>query len=194
MNKKIVCLALLLLSTLATFAQTDERTEKVKTFQFRPTVFLATDPHTLSDAFNTHHDDFNFGANYKSFELNLGIGIEVEYRIHKLFGWETGVNYLTQPIKGEKIHSINVPMLLCIHPLHNDRLSMRIGGQVDFLTSNNNDAFRDVACSIPVSIAYNLDIMQFELRYCKGTTDMLRAPYYESIEKDCLMLTAGLIL
>ena len=55
MNKKIVCMALLLLSTLATFAQTDERTEKVKTFQFRPTVFLATDPHTLSDEIGRAH-------------------------------------------------------------------------------------------------------------------------------------------
>ena len=77
------------------------------------------------------------------YNFQLGVGVEAEYRIHEKLGFALGINYVMQGIKTsssssssylssggyslwsygnkyeneEKLKTLRVPLLLCLHPL-----------------------------------------------------------------------------
>ena len=208
MKKFFIMLMFLLCIAGTSFAQTTtERQDAVGKFRFIPSVMISYNPYSLTDS---HYQDVS-----PKYTIGLGAGMEVEYRFHEGLGVALGVNYLVQGIKTskkentgsviilgpynktkeqeEKLKSLIVPLLICMHPLQNDRLTLKVGCQAEFLLGMG-DKYKKTSLGAPLAIAYNFsDRLQFELHYNYGLTDILKEDEI-SVSRNCLLLSVGVRL
>ena len=189
------------------FAQNTERQDAVGKFRFIPSVMISYNPYSLTD--KQYHD---MSPRYR---FGLGAGIEAEYRFHEGLGVSLGVNYLVQGIKiskyentggvvvlgpynntkeqEEKLKYLTVPLLICMHPLPNDRLTLKTGCQAEFLLGMGTK-YKTMGLGLPMAIAYSFDEkLQFELHYNIGLTDILKDDEM-SVSRNCLLLSVGVRL
>ena len=81
-------------------------------------------------------------------------------------------------------------MLICLHPLPNDRLTLKAGCQAEFLLGMG-DKYKKTSLGAPLAIAYSIDDrLQFDLRYNFGLTDILKDEA-TNVSRDCVVLSAG---
>ena len=202
-------LLFLLCITGISFAQNTESQDAVGKFQVVPSVMLTYNPYSLK---GQYYADVTSKYNFQ-----LGVGVEAEYRIHEKLGFALGINYVMQGIKTsssssssylssggyslwsygnkyeneEKLKTLRVPLLLCLHPLSNDRLAIKMGYEMQFLL-DMGDKYKSTAMGFPLGIAYSFDDrLQFELRYDVGTSDIMKNKGLE-VKRDCLILMAGI--
>ena len=189
------------------FAQTSERQDAVGKFRFVPSVMITYNSYSLKDFQNN-----DATANYK---FGVGVGIEAEYRFLEAMGVALGASYLVQGIKmlkktGGLIHvnnytmsldwkneqeaklkTIRIPLLICLHPLENDRLTLKAGCQAEILIGMG-DKYKKTSLGAPLAIAYCIDDrLQFDLRYNFGLTDILKDEA-TNVTRDCIILSAGI--
>jgi hypothetical protein len=189
------------------FAQTSERQDAVGKFRFVPSVMITYNSYSLKDFQNN-----DATANYK---FGVGVGIEAEYRFLEAMGVALGASYLVQGIKmlkktggliqvnnytmsldwkneqEAKLKTIRIPLLICLHPLENDRLTLKAGCQAEILIGMG-DKYKKTSLGAPLAIAYCIDDrLQFDLRYNFGLTDILKDEA-TNVSRDCVVLSAGI--
>jgi hypothetical protein len=207
MKKNLIMLLFLLCIAGTSFAQTSERQDAVGKFRFVPSVMITYNPYSLQDFQNN-----DATANYK---FGVGVGIEAEYRFLEGMGVALGASYLVQGIKmlkktggliqvnnytmsldwkneqEAKLKTIRIPLLICMHPLENDRLTLKAGCQAEFLIGMG-DKYKKTSLGAPLAIAYCIDDrLQFDLRYNFGLTDILKDEA-TNVTRDCVVLSAGI--
>ena len=205
MKKNLIMLLFLLCIGGTSFAQTSERQDAVGKFRFVPSVMITYNSYSLKDFQNN-----DATANYK---FGVGVGIEAEYRFLEGMGVALGASYLVQGIKiskyentgglvvlgpynntkeqEEKLKSLTVPLLICMHPLPNDRLTLKAGCQAEILIGMG-DKYKKTSLGAPLAIAYCIDDrLQFDLRYNFGLTDILKDEA-TNVTRDCVVLSAGI--
>ena len=90
-----------------------------------------------------------------------------------------------------KLKTIRIPLLICLHPLPNDRLTLKAGCQAEFLIGMG-DKYKKTSLGAPLAIAYCIDDrLQFDLRYNFGLTDILKDEAI-NVTRDCVVLSAGI--
>ena len=207
MKKNLIMLLFLLCIAGTSFAQTSERQDAVGKFRFVPSVMITYNSYSLKDFQNN-----DATANYK---FGVGVGIEAEYRFLEAMGVALGASYLVQGIKmlkktGGLIHvnnytmsldwkneqeaklkTIRIPLLICLHPLENDRLTLKAGCQAEILIGMG-DKYKKTSLGAPLAIAYCIDDrLQFDLRYNFGLTDILKDEA-TNVTRECVVLSAGI--
>ena len=207
MKKNLIMLLFLLCIGGTSFAQASERQDAVGKFRFVPSVMITYNPYSLKDFQNN-----DATANYK---FGVGVGIEAEYRFLEGMGVALGASYLVQGIKmlkktggliqvnnytmsldwkneqEAKLKTIRIPLLICLHPLENDRLTLKAGCQAEFLLGMG-DKYKKTSLGAPLAIAYSIDDrLQFDLRYNFGLTDILKDEA-TNVTRDCVVLSAGI--
>ena len=207
MRKNLIMLLFLLCIGGTSFAQATERQDAVGKFRFVPSVMITYNPYSLKDFQNN-----DVSANYK---FGVGVGIEAEYRFLEAMGVALGASYLVQGIKmlkktggliqvnnytmsldwkneqEAKLKTIRIPLLICLHPLENDRLTLKAGCQAEFLLGMG-DKYKKTSLGAPLAIAYSIDDrLQFDLRYNFGLTDILKDEA-TNVSRDCVVLSAGI--
>ncbi len=207
MRKNLIMLLFLLCIAGTSFAQTSERQDAVGKFRFVPSVMITYNSYSLKDFQNN-----DATANYK---FGVGVGIEAEYRFLEGMGVALGASYLVQGIKmlkktggliqvnnytmsldwkneqEAKLKTIRIPLLICLHPLPNDRLTLKAGCQAEFLLGMG-DKYKKTSLGAPLAIAYSIDDrLQFDLRYNFGLTDILKDEA-TNVTRDCVVLSAGI--
>ena len=202
LKKMLLLVPFLLFCVMHTQAQTTERQDAVGKFRVIPSVILTYNPYSIEDAYGK--------SVTTKYNFQCGVGVEAEYRFFEIAGLALGVNYHMQGMKTSKyigyiapavnktdeseikLKSICVPLLLCLHPLSNDRLTLKLGFQTDFLL-NKGDHVKSNSFGVPLGIAYNFDDrIQFELRYNSGLTEILKNRE-DSSKKECFMLACGIV-
>ena len=207
MRKNLIMLLFLLCIAGTSFAQASERQDAVGKFRFVPSVMITYNPYSLKDFQNN-----DATANYK---FGVGVGIEAEYRFLEAMGVALGASYLVQGIKmlkktggliqvnnytmsldwkneqEAKLKTIRIPLLICLHPLENDRLTLKAGCQAEILIGMG-DKYKKTSLGAPLAIAYCIDDrLQFDLRYNFGLTDILKDEA-TNVSRDCVVLSAGI--
>ena len=207
MRKNLIMLLFLLCIGGTSFAQASERQDAVGKFRFVPSVMITYNSYSLKDFQNN-----DATANYK---FGVGVGIEAEYRFLEGMGVALGASYLVQGIKmlkktggliqvnnytmsldwkneqEAKLKTIRIPLLICLHPLENDRLTLKAGCQAEFLLGMG-DKYKKTSLGAPLAIAYCIDDrLQFDLRYNFGLTDILKDEA-TNVTRDCVVLSAGI--
>ena len=207
MKKNLIMLLFLLCIGGTSFAQASERQDAVGKFRFVPSVMITYNPYSLKDFQNN-----DATANYK---FGVGVGIEAEYRFLEAMGVALGASYLVQGIKmlkktggliqvnnytmsldwkneqEAKLKTIRIPLLICLHPLENDRLTLKAGCQAEILIGMG-DKYKKTSLGAPLAIAYSIDDrLQFDLRYNFGLTDILKDEA-TNVSRDCVVLSAGI--
>ena len=207
MKKNLIMLLFLLCIAGTSFAQASERQDAVGKFRFVPSVMITYNPYSLKDFQNN-----DATANYK---FGVGVGIEAEYRFLEAMGVALGASYLVQGIKmlkktggliqvnnytmsldwkneqEAKLKTIRIPLLICLHPLENDRLTLKAGCQAEILIGMG-DKYKKTSLGAPLAIAYSIDDrLQFDLRYNFGLTDILKDEA-TNVSRDCVVLSAGI--
>jgi hypothetical protein len=207
MKKNLIMLLFLLCIGGTSFAQASERQDAVGKFRFVPSVMITYNPYSLKDFQNN-----DATANYK---FGVGVGIEEEYRFLEAMGVALGASYLVQGIKmlkktggliqvnnytmsldwkneqESKLKTIRIPLLICMHPLENDRLTLKAGCQAEILIGMG-DKYKKTSLGAPLAIAYSIDDrLQFDLRYNFGLTDILKDEA-TNVSRDCIILSAGI--
>ena len=207
MRKNLIMLLFLLCIGGTSFAQASERQDAVGKFRFVPSVMITYNSYSLKDFQNN-----DATANYK---FGVGVGIEAEYRFLEAMGVALGASYLVQGIKMSKktggliqvnnytmsldwkneqeakLKTIRIPLLICLHPLENDRLTLKAGCQAEFLLGMG-DKYKKTSLGAPLAIAYCIDDrLQFDLRYNFGLTDILKDEA-TNVTRDCIVLSAGI--
>ena len=207
MKKNLIMLLFLLCIGGTSFAQATERQDAVGKFRFVPSVMITYNPYSLKDFQNN-----DATANYK---FGVGVGIEAEYRFLEGMGVALGASYLVQGIKmlkktggliqvnnytmsldwkneqEAKLKTIRIPLLICLHPLENDRLTLKAGCQAEILIGMG-DKYKKTSLGAPLAIAYCIDDrLQFDLRYNFGLTDILKDEA-TNVTRDCVVLSAGI--
>ena len=208
MKKNLIMLLFLLCIAGTSFAQASERQDAVGKFRFVPSVMITSNSYSLKDFQNN-----DATANYK---FGVGVGIEAEYRFLEAMGVALGASYLVQgikmskknggytqvnndyiwtPVRGNaqeaKLKTIRIPLLICLHPLPNDRLTLKAGCQAEFLIGMG-DKYKKTSLGAPLAIAYCIDDrLQFDLRYNFGLTDILKDEAI-NVTRDCVVLSAGI--
>ena len=207
MRKNLIMLLFLLCIGGTSFAQASERQDAVGKFRFVPSVMITYNSYSLKDFQNN-----DATANYK---FGVGVGIEAEYRFLEGMGVALGASYLVQGIKMSKktggliqvnnytmsldwkneqeakLKTIRIPLLICLHPLENDRLTLKAGCQAEFLLGMG-DKYKKTSLGAPLAIAYCIDDrLQFDLRYNFGLTDILKDEA-TNVTRDCVVLSAGI--
>jgi hypothetical protein len=207
MKKNLIMLLFLLCIGGTSFAQTSERQDAVGKFRFVPSVMITYNSYSLKDFQNN-----DATANYK---FGVGVGIEAEYRFLEAMGVALGASYLVQGIKmlkktggliqvniytmsldwkneqEAKLKTIRIPLLICLHPLENDRLTLKAGCQAEILIGMG-DKYKKTSLGAPLAIAYCIDDrLQFDLRYNFGLTDILKDEA-TNVTRDCIVLSAGI--
>ena len=196
--KRIVSILLLLLGLCGAQAQTNERLEAVGKFRIVPSLMLTYNPYSLKDLNNK----YNF---------QYGLGIETEYRFHEVIGVSLGVNYMVQGVKtseyqtgaayfvsdknkeGEvRVKSLGVPLIVNVHPLPNDHLTLKAGIEEDFLLGMG-DEYKSACTGVLAGVAYSFDDrFQFELRYNSSLSDITKAKT-DDLYKQCFVFSFGVI-
>ena len=196
--KRIVSILLLLLGLCGAQAQTNERQEAVGKFRIVPSLMLTYNPYSLKDLNNK----YNF---------QYGLGIETEYRFHEVIGVSLGVNYMVQGVKtseyqtgaayfvsdknkeGEvRVKSLGVPLIVNVHPLPNDRLTLKAGIEEDFLLGMG-DEYKSACTGVLAGVAYSFDDrFQFELRYNSSLSDITKDKTDGPL-KECFVFSFGVI-
>ena len=162
--KKAIILFLALSSAIAYVtdmqAQTTERQDAVGKFRIVPAVMLTFNPY---------------------------LGVEAEYRMNEVLGVASGVDYIVQGIKiskhrggpfigltngndesEDKLKSLRVPLMLCMHPMDNDRLTIKTGVQAEFLLGMG-ERYKNMSWGMPLGIDYSVDdIQEYELGNALG--------------------------
>ena len=207
MRKNLIMLLFLLCIAGTSFAQATERQDAVGKFRFVPSVMITYNSYSLKDFQNN-----DATANYK---FGVGVGIEAEYRFLEAMGVALGASYLVQGIKmlkktggliqvnnytmsldwkneqEAKLKTIRIPLLICLHPLENDRLTLKAGCQAEILIGMG-DKYKKTSLGAPLAIAYCIDDrLQFDLRYNFGLTDILKDEA-TNVTRDCVVLSAGI--
>jgi len=207
MRKNLIMLLFLLCIGGTSFAQTSERQDAVGKFRFVPSVMITYNPYSLKDFQNN-----DVSASYR---FGVGVGIEAEYRFLEAMGVALGASYLVQGIKmlkktggliqvnnytmsldwkneqEAKLKTIRIPLLICLHPLENDRLTLKAGCQAEILIGMG-DKYKKTSLGAPLAIAYSIDDrLQFDLRYNFGLTDILKDEA-TNVSRDCVVLSAGI--
>ena len=207
MKKNLIMLLFLLCIAGTSFAQATERQDAVGKFRFVPSVMITYNSYSLKDFQNN-----DATANYK---FGVGVGIEAEYRFLEAMGVALGASYLVQGIKmlkktggliqvnnytmsldwkneqEAKLKTIRIPLLICLHPLENDRLTLKAGCQAEILIGMG-DKYKKTSLGAPLAIAYCIDDrLQFDLRYNFGLTDILKDEA-TNVTRDCVVLSAGI--
>lgn len=205
--KKAIILFLALSSAIAYVtdmqAQTTERQDAVGKFRIVPAVMLTFNPYSVDDGRNN--------SVITSHNVQLGLGVEAEYRMNEVLGVASGVDYIVQGIKiskhrggpfigltngndesEDKLKSLRVPLMLCMHPMDNDRLTIKTGVQAEFLLGMG-ERYKNMSWGMPLGIDYSVDDkFQFELRFCAGITDVVKDKC--SVSRNCIILSAGIRL
>lgn len=199
--KQLLSMIILLLGLSGLQAQTTERQDAVGRIRVVPSVMITYNPYSLKDMYNNEVSD--------KYRFHLGVGVEAEYRIHEVFGVALGLNYMVQGIKTSKdvsssyvirsndkneseskMKSLRVPLLFCLHPLENDRLTISTGLQTGFMLDMGNK-YKSVFLDLPLGISYSFDDrLQIELRYIGGLSK-IRKDDGIKVSRDCLVLSAG---
>lgn len=201
MKKSFMMLLFLLCITGTSFAQNTEQRDAVGKFQVVPSVMVTYNPYSLNSMYNV---DITPKYNFQ-----FGLGIETEYRMHEKLGIALGVNYVTQGLKISSsggssswsygnnneseviLKTLRVPMLLCLHPLPNDRLALKMGCEILFLL-DMGEKYKSTTMNYPLGIAYSFDDrIQFELRYNVGTSDIMKIEG-QDVKRDCFIFMAGI--
>ena len=207
MRKNLIMLLFLLCIGGTSFAQASERQDAVGKFRFVPSVMITYNSYSLKDFQNN-----DATANYK---FGVGVGIEAEYRFLEAMGVALGASYLVHGIKmlkktggliqvnnytmsldwkneqEAKLKTIRIPLLICLHPLENDRLTLKAGCQAEILIGMG-DKYKKTSLGAPLAIAYCIDDrLQFDLRYNFGLTDILKDEA-TNVTRDCIVLSAGI--
>jgi len=184
-------------------AQTTERQDAVGKFRIVPAVMLTFNPYSVDDGRNN--------SVITSHNVQLGLGVEAEYRMNEVLGVASGVDYIVQGIKiskhrggpfigltngndesEDKLKSLRVPLMLCMHPMDNDRLTIKTGVQAEFLLGMG-ERYKNMSWGMPLGIDYSVDDkFQFELRFCAGITDVVKDKC--SVSRNCIILSAGIRL
>ena len=82
--------------------------------------------------------------------------------------------------------------MLCMHPMDNDRLTIKTGVQAEFLLGMG-ERYKNMSWGMPLGIDYSVDDkFQFELRFCAGITDVVKDKC--SVSRNCIILSAGIRL
>jgi len=200
--KQLLLVVILLLDLSGVQAQTTERQDAVGRFRFVPSVMITYNPYSIKDWMNN-----SVSCNHR---FQLGFGVEAEYRLHEFVGVAFGCDYVVQGVKTSeyrgsysyigsynkneehevKLKSLCVPLLVCLHPLPNDRMALKFGYQMDFLLGMG-DNYKKICHDVPMSIAYSFDDrLQLELRYNIGVSDIFKEKG-TSVTRDCYILSAG---
>lgn len=167
--KKIMLVAALMLSSVATFAQ-----HAVGSFNLQPKVGVSIANVT----------------EFKGTDPRVGVvaGLEGEYQATDIFSVSAGVLYSMQGAKGNwgnlidatnRLDYINVPIMANVYVVKG--LAVKLGVQPGFNVSNkisaNNRATVDnlvkaqsVDVAIPVGVSYEYDNFQLDARYNWGVT------------------------
>ena len=200
--KRIVSILLLLLGLCGAQAQTNERQEAVGKFRIVPSIMLTYNPYSLKD--------LNNNDVYSKYNFQYGLGIETEYRFHEVIGVSLGVNYMVQGVKtseyqtgayfvsdknkeGEvRVKSLGVPLIVNVHPLPNDRLTLKAGIEEDFLLGMG-DEYKSACTGVLAGVAYSFDDrFQFELRYNSSLSDITKDKADGPL-KECFVFSFGVI-
>ena len=202
--KRIVSILLLLLGLCGAQAQTNERLEAVGKFRIIPSIMLTYNPYSLKD--------LNNNDVYSKYNFQYGLGIETEYRFHEVIGVSLGVNYMVQGVKtseyqtgaayslvsnknkeGEvRVKSLGVPLIINVHPLPNDRLTLKAGIEEDFLLGMG-DEYKSACTGVLAGVAYSFDDrFQFELRYNSSLSDITKDKADGPL-KECFVFSFGVI-
>ena len=202
--KRIVSILLLLLGLCGAQAQTNERLEAVGKFRIIPSIMLTYNPYSLKD--------LNNNDVYSKYNFQYGLGIETEYRFHEVIGVSLGVNYMVQGVKtseyqtgaayslvsnknkeGEvRVKSLGVPLIVNVHPLPNDRLTLKAGIEEDFLLGMG-DEYKSACTGVLAGVAYSFDDrFQFELRYNSSLSDITKDKADGPL-KECFVFSFGVI-
>ena len=178
----LLCLMLVPCAT----AQTTEQENAVGHFTYSPYLTVLYSPYSLKgDKSNGHR-------------VQAGFGFEAEYRVRKDVGVSAGIELEnfgvkesgsvsfslpgggTYPIfdyeKEYDVKTLNLPVMLNIHPLKSDRLALRVGIQPGLVLNTHPDGLKSRKSSlvIPLGVAVSLgDRVQAELRYHLGFTNYL---------------------
>ena len=197
--KRIVSILLLLLGLCGAQAQTNERQEAVGKFRIVPSIMLTYNPYSLKDLNNK----YNF---------QYGLGIETEYRFHEVIGVSLGVNYMVQGVKtseyqtgaayslvsnknkeGEvRVKSLGVPLIVNVHPLPNDRLTLKAGIEEDFLLGMG-DEYKSTCTDFVGGVAFTFDDkFQLELRY-NSSLSKITKDKTDDLYKQCFVFSFGVI-
>ena len=197
--KRIVSILLLLLGLCGAQAQTNERLEAVGKFRIVPSIMLTYNPYSLKDLNNK----YNF---------QYGLGIETEYRFHEVIGVSLGVNYMVQGVKtseyqtgaayslvsnknkeGEvRVKSLGVPLIVNVHPLPNDRLTLKAGIEEDFLLGMG-DEYKSTCTDFVGGVAFTFDDkFQLELRY-NSSLSKITKDKTDDLYKQCFVFSFGVI-
>jgi len=166
-------------ATAQTTAQTTAQEEAVGHFTYCPYVAIFYSPYSTG----------NMSA--LTTRVQAGFGFETEYRFTKVIGISAGLELANFGVKGNsvlndrygpafsvekeyKMKTLGLPLMLNLHPLASNRLSLRAGLQPGWLlqTSYDNISSGSMCFAIPVGVAVGLsDRVALELRAHIGTTN-----------------------
>ena len=157
-------------------AQTTERQDAVGKFRIVPAVMLTFNPYSVDDG------GVASGVDY----IVQGIKIS-KHRGGPFIGLTNGNDE-----SEDKLKSLRVPLMLCMHPMDNDRLTIKTGVQAEFLLGMG-ERYKNMSWGMPLGIDYSVDDkFQFELRFCAGITDVVKDKC--SVSRNCIILSAGIRL
>ena len=185
--KKIMLVAALMLSSVATFAQ-----HAVGSFNLQPKVgvsianvteFKGTDP-----------------------RVGLVAGLEGEYQATDIFSVSAGVLYSMQGAKGDwgnlinatnRLDYINVPIMANVYVVKG--LAVKLGVQPGFnvsnkIAANNRNTFdnlvkaQSVDVAIPVGVSYEYNNFQLDARYNWGVS---KAYKFDKAKNSVFQITLG---
>ena len=185
--KKIMLVAALMLSSVATFAQ-----HAVGSFNLQPKVgvsianvteFKGTDP-----------------------RVGLVAGLEGEYQATDIFSVSAGVLYSMQGAKGDwgnlinatnRLDYINVPIMANVYVVKG--LAVKLGVQPGFnvsnkIAANNRNTFdnlvkaQSVDVAIPVGLSYEYNNFQLDARYNWGVTKVYEG---SKVKNSVFQITLG---
>lgn len=199
--KRIISVFFLSICLCGTQAQTTAQQDAVGRFRVIPSIMLTYNPYSLKDI-----NDNYISARY---QFQYGLGIETEYRFHEVAGVALGVDYMVQGLKlskynsgwfknnyterETKVKSIGIPLLACVHPLPNDRLTLRLGIQKDFLI-DMGDEYKSTCTDFLAGIAYSFDDkFQFDIRYNTSFSGIMKNSK-NNPTKSCFIFSFGIIL
>ena len=202
MNMKTRCFFLavaLSLTGSAAFAQQSEEGAQVQVkdqdaevgrVSISPYAVLTYSPYST-------HTDVGYFSNSTEKNLQFGAGIEGEYRFQANAGVSLGVIYSLEGISvdetftsggglmGYSNHRItheyvmkrlHVPAMLCVHPMVNGRLSLKVGIQADFLLNGGSkglDNFNTFGVTLPVGFSLRFgESFLVDARYNIGLTEI----------------------
>lgn len=154
--KKIIFMAAMLLSSVATFAQ-----HEVGSITIQPKVGI-----NIADLTDADESDARIG---------FVVGAEGEYQLTDLFSLTAGLLYSQQGCKYDdestKLDYINVPILANVYVAKG--LAVKLGVQPAFKINDNLPDGADVKSfdfSIPVGVSYEYSNFQLDARYNWGMT------------------------